>query len=144
MMNRESITSTLDDMGIIYKMDANTMNKDLIIDTYFINFVIDNNIVHGGILDGGAHDDKHISIVFFFTCNDHTIVNDKNKSLEKINTFNQWCKYGNFYIDDENDIVYSLSIPAINSISVDKDVFKFYFSSVISIITDVAKEMVYG
>lgn len=144
MMNRESITSTLNDMGIIYKMNTDTMNNNLTIDTYFINFIIDNNIIHGGILDGGAPDDKHISMVFFFNCNNHNLLNDKTKRFEKVNAFNQECKYGNFYVDDANDIVYSLSVPAINSTSIEKDVFKFYFTSVISIITDVAKEIIYG
>lgn len=143
MTNRESITNTLNDMNIIYKMSSDTMDNNLVIDTYFMNFIVDNNIIHGGILDGGAPDDRHIAIVFFFNCNEYEILKDKNKRFEKINAFNQKCKYGNFYIDNENDIVYSLSVPAINSTSVDENVFKFYFSSVISIIVDVTKEMIY-
>lgn len=142
MTNRDNIKSVLDELGIIYRMDINVMNNDITIDTYFINFVVDNHIISGGILDGGAPDDKHISILFFI---DTSIFgNNQNNCLKMINKFNQDCKYGNFFVDDDNDIVYSLAVPAIESDHVERKVFKFYFNSVLSIIADSVREIIHG
>ena len=143
MTNRDDIKSVLDELGIIYKMDINVMNNDITIDTYFINFVVDNHIISGGILDGGASDDKHISILFFIDTS-NIFENNENNCLKIINRFNQDCKYGNFFVDDDNDIVYSLAVPAIESDHVERKVFKFYFSSVLSIIADSIKEIIHG
>ena len=52
------------------------------------------------------------------------------------------CKYGNFYLDEDKDIVFSLAIPVFGE-KIEKDVIKFYLNSAISIISDVAEEVFY-
>lgn len=144
MINREVIKNVLDELGVIYRLEINKMNHDVTIDTYFINLIVDNNIINGGILDGGAPDDKHISIMFYFANVTRNGEIEENEILKKVNELNQECKYGNFIFDEDGDIVYSLAVPAIETEQVDREVFKFYFDSVILIIKSVVKDIVNG
>ena len=82
MKSKKQIKKVLDDMGIIYRSEQMTMDN-VQIDTYLIHLVSDNIIFFGGILDGGANDDKHITIMFFY----HILKNMDNEYdiLKRIN-----------------------------------------------------------
>lgn len=135
MKSKAQIEKVLKDLGIIYKCEEMAQNN-VQIDTYLIHLVSDNKIFFGGVLDGGAADDKHITIMFF--CNPPKC--DDFMLLKKVNELNKGCKYGNFTYDGE-DIVYNLAIPVINNDIISEAVFKFYFEKVISIVNGVADEL---
>lgn len=140
MINREVIKSVLDEMGMIYDMEVANVNG-IDKDTYLIKFFINNNLVYGGITEGGKNDDNQITFLFFFDTKKQ-INNDVIALLNKVNVLNMSCKYGNFYLDEDKDIVFSLAIPVFEK-KIEKDVIKFYLNSAISIISDVAEEVFY-
>ena len=139
MKNKQIIETTLNELGIIYKYDEMIRN-DVTIDAYLIHLISDNTIFWGGILDGGASDDKHITIMFFCNLPSKFKGTSINRFLPIINELNRGCKYGNFTCDNE-DIIYTLSIPLINNTTVPKPVFKFYFENVISIVKGASVEL---
>lgn len=137
MNNRKSIEKILQKLGIIYSTEQMIKN-DVTIDMYFISFIADNFIMKGGILDGGASDDRHISILFFFESS--LLGCQEDEVLSKVNNYNLSCKYGNFTYDG-TDINYRLSIPAINNDLVSENVIEFYLKRVISVLKEVAEEL---
>lgn len=141
MMNREIIKAVLDEVSMIYNMEtANINGVDR--DTYLIKFFVDNNLVYGGITDGGDLDDRQITFLFFFDTENQG-ENDDAELLDTVNKLNMSCKYGNFYLDEDKDIVFSLTIPVFGE-RIEKDVVKFYFNTVVSIVSDAAKDVHYG
>ena len=140
-MNREIIKAVLDEVSMIYNMEtANINGVDR--DTYLIKFFVDNNLVYGGITDGGDLDDSQITFLFFFD-NENQEKNDDVELLDTVNKLNMSCKYGNFYLDEDKDIVFSLTVPVLGE-KIEKDVVKFYFNTVVSIVSDAAKDVHYG
>ena len=141
MMNREIIKTVLDEVSMIYNMEtANINGVDR--DTYLIKFFVDNNLVYGGITDGGDLDDSQITFLFFFDTENQE-KNDDVELLDTVNKLNMSCKYGNFYLDEDKDIVFSLTVPVLGE-KIEKDVVKFYFNTVVSIVSDAAKDVHYG
>ena len=141
MMNREIIKTVLDEVSMIYNMEtANINGVDR--DTYLIKFFVDNNLVYGGITDGGDLDDRQITFLFFFDTENQE-KNDDVELLDTVNKLNMSCKYGNFYLDEDKDIVFSLTVPVLGE-KIEKDVVKFYFNTVVSIVSDAAKDVHYG
>lgn len=135
MKSKEQIEKVLNEFGIIFKCEEMIQNN-VKIDTYLIHLVSDNKIFFGGILDGGAVDDKHITIMFFCEppkCEELIL-------LKKVNELNKGCKYGNFTYDGE-DITYNLSIPVIKNQAISESVFRFYFEKVISIVRGASGEL---
>ena len=140
-MNREIIKAVLDEVSMIYNMEtANINGVDR--DTYLIKFFVDNNLVYGGITDGGDLDDSQITFLFFFDTENQE-KNDDVELLDTVNKLNMSCKYGNFYLDEDKDIVFSLTVPVLGE-KIEKDVVKFYFNTVVSIVSDAAKDVHYG
>lgn len=142
MDNRENIKSVLDELQIIYRMDQTELNEQPI-DTYLISLVVDNVMVRGGILDRREKDSSYIDILFFFNSDASERYKDITELLKKVNELNVMCKYGNFYMDEDKDIVYSLVIPIIEGDSVNKEVFKYYFNSTLSVVKDAVSDMNY-
>lgn len=140
MINRTIITDVLDEMSMIYEMETANING-IDKDTYLIKFFINNNLVYGGITDGGKSDDNHITFVFFFE-NEKKAKENEIDLLNKINFLNMSSKYGNFYLDEDKDIVFSLAVPVLGE-KIEKDVVRFYLNSAISIISDVAEDVFY-
>lgn len=141
MNNNDNITSVLDELQIIYEMNQTTLN-DAPIDTYLISLVVGNVLVRGGILDGRENESSsHIDILFFFSNDILKKCISENELYKRVNDLNLMCKYGNFYADDDGDIVYSLVIPAIGDELVEKEVFKYYFSSTLSVVKDAVADM---
>lgn len=141
MNNNENIRSVLEELQIIYEMNHTTFNG-LPIDTYMISLVVENVIVRGGILDKREKEYlNHINIVFFFSVNTLKECEDDKEIYKRVNDLNTLCKYGNFYVDDDKDIVYSLVIPAISDETIDKEVFKYYFNSTLSVIKDAVEDL---
>lgn len=140
MDNSTCIEKVLKDLNIIYKKE-NMEWDDYNIGTYIIHFLVDNKIIYGGLLDGGANDDKHITIMFFIDVPyDKTPLN-KYQILIKVNNLNKYCKYGSFSFDGE-DINYNLSIPAIDGDLISEKVFRFYFENVISVLKGAISEVI--
>ncbi len=139
MKSKDQIEKVLNDMGIIYRKEEMEMDS-VKIDTYLLHLVSDNIIFLGGILDGGANDDRHITIMFF----SHIKKIEKEYDiLKKINEMNKSCKYGNFTFDG-GDVMYNLAIPMIKDDSISESVFRFYFENVISTIKGVSGELLNG
>lgn len=132
-MNK-NIREVLNEAGILYQTSNMRKEKpETDMDAYFINLSINNEIIHGGIVEDDA--DKHVTIIFFASARKVEKKTGYLKLLELINDLNKECRYGNFVYDDE-EITYSLSIPVISSDKISKYEFKYYFDRCLSTVKE--------